>query len=104
MSIEAKDLAKIIKACVRANVSELKIGDIQIKFGSSEVAKPQEQKSEIQVPSESELESESEKANLMENIESSDEQLANIHLENPALFEQLMIEKELEGDGGKAFN
>jgi hypothetical protein len=104
VSIEAKDLVKIIKACVRANVTELKIDDVSIKFGPSEVAKPPEQKSEILVPSQQELEAESEKALVLDNVESAEERLANLQIENPALFEQLLLERELENSGGSTFN
>lgn len=102
--MEAKDLAKLIHACRRAGVSELKVGDVSIKFGSGDSAILKEQKNEILVPSSDELRLESEKALITENVENAEEQLSNMQLEDPARFEQLLVERELEQSGGSSFN
>lgn len=103
MSIEAKDLAEIIKACKRADVAELKIGDVSIKFKTGEAVKTPESKPENLAPIAKEIERETEKSLLQENFDSAQEHLANLQLENPALYEELLIERELEL-GDKTYN
>lgn len=95
---EAKDLAIVLRACKATGVTELKIGDIEIKFGVSETRQTLERKGETYiVPSAEQLREAEELVNVQENVDSADDQLAFMHIDDPAQFEQLLIEKELEG-------
>lgn len=94
---EAKDLAVILKACKASGVTELKIGDIEIKFGLVESLQTSNRPGEtVQVPSVEQLREAEELVNVQANIESADDQLAFMHIDDPSQFEQLLIEKELE--------
>jgi malic enzyme len=95
---EAKDLATVLRACKATGVKELKIGDIEIKFGVTETRQAEEPKGETYiVPSAEQLREAEELVNIQENVDSVDDQLAFMHIDDPSQFEQLLIEKELEG-------
>lgn len=96
MGIEVKDLKEIIEICARTGVVELNVGDTSIKFGQGETAKPQENLSEIIAPAADELRVESEKALIKENVESAEDRLSRLQIEDPAEYERLLIEEELE--------
>jgi C4-type Zn-finger protein len=100
IDIEAKDLIKIIKACKGSGVSQLKLGEMEIRFGPGEAAKPQVPTVEsVETPTDQELEEVKESVELRERLDSADEELAFMQVENPALFEELLVQRELEGRG-----
>lgn len=95
---EAKDLAIVLRACKASGVTELKIGDIEIKFGLVESRQISNRPGDtVPVPSVEQLREAEELVNIQENVDSADDQLAFMHIDDPAQFEQLLIEKELEG-------
>lgn len=106
MSIEAKDLIDLINACCKHDRTfEVKFKGVSLKIGSGEKEQVLEQKSEIQVQDVAAIQVESERARVQENVEAIEDRLANILIENPALYEQLEIERELElGSEQNTFN
>ena len=99
MSFDAKDLVRVLKACRQAGVTELKIGDIAVKFGASEIPQTEKVRIEHQPLTESELETAVKKANISDNVADAEDRLDFMQIDNPSLYEQLVIERELEDHG-----
>lgn len=96
MTIEVRDLAKLIKICKASGVSELKIGDTEIKFGGSEDPQLYQTRDTVRVPTAKQLRETEELINIKENVDFVDDQLALMQIENPAQLEELLIQRELE--------
>lgn len=100
MAVEVSDLIKLIKACRASGVSNMKYGDLELKFGPGDADKISIEPSEIvKIPSAEELKVASEHAAEQENADDASEDLALMAIENPELFEELLVERELI-DGG----
>lgn len=97
MNISAKDLIRVLKACKDAQVSELKIGEVEVKFGPGEAAKQQAVK-RIETPAvtEGELKESQNLANVGDNLRDAEERMALLQIGDPAQYEQLLLEGELE--------
>lgn len=96
MSIEGKDLPRIIRACKASGVTKLKVGEIEIEFGVSQPIPVQPTSETVLVPTAEQLKATEENSNIQENVEFVEDQLAHMAVESPELLEQLLIEKELE--------
>ena len=99
MSFDANELIRVLKACRQVGVSELKIGDVEVKFGPGETAQAQKVEVESQTLTDTELEQAVNKANLSANIADAESRLNLMQIDNPALYEQLVLEQELEDNG-----
>lgn len=100
MSIDLKDLPKVIRACKANGVTELKIGDVEIKFAAVGSAEPEIPVLEAQrIPTPEELKAAESAALLQRNVEQNEEELAHMHIEDPSGFEQRLIEREFENSG-----
>lgn len=91
----ADELVRILRACKSAGVSELKIGDISVKFDGGETHQRTRAKIEFKPPTEIELKAAASDNLIRENVEDAEERLDLLQIENPALYERLMIEGEL---------
>ena len=99
MSFDAKDLIRILKACREAQVTELKIGDIEVKFGPGEAAQTTPKGFEYPQVTELELNEATKQVNVSENLTEAEDRLDLMQIEDPALYERLIIERELEDRG-----
>jgi hypothetical protein len=99
MSFDAGDLIRVLKACQKAGVVELKIGDIEVKFLAGETPKISKAKRDGVVVSESELEEIAENVKIGENLAEAEERLDLLQIDDPSLYERLVIERELEDRG-----
>lgn len=94
---EVKSLIDLINACCKHDRSfEVKFKGVSLKIGPGDTGPSQEQRVEPQVQDVAAIKAESEKELIRENVEAIEDELANILIENPSLFEQLEIERELE--------
>lgn len=94
----AEELVRILRACKSAQVTELKIGGIEVKFEHGETARTIGAKSDIKPLPEKEFKAAASENLIRENVESAEDKLSLMQIEDPALYEQLLIEGEL-GDG-----
>lgn len=94
MSIEAKDLSKIIRACKASGVTKLKIGDVEIEFRNDEPVKLTGDA--VLVPTADELTEAEKRALLERDIADREDNLAHMAVEDPAKLEELIIQRELE--------
>ena len=99
MSVNLKELSKLLKSCKANGVVELKIGDVEIKFVTADASQIQEQRIEIPVPTQLQLDEAQEIAAVQKNFRDAQDELAHMAVDNPAQFEQLLIEQELESGG-----
>lgn len=101
MTIDAKDLVKVIKACKASGVSALKLGDLELKFqtGDAEKTSVPATGDAVETPSAEKLKAIEERSALIENAEDADEELAHMQVENPAQFEELLVQRELISGG-----
>lgn len=96
MSIDAKDLIKVIRACNKIGVRRLKTADVEIEFGPGEAAQLSEPQGETSVPpTTEELEAAGNAALREEGLNMADEELAHMQVENPAMFEEMLINREV---------
>lgn len=95
--IEAKDLIKLIKACKASNVSSLKLGDLELKFGPGDAAPISVPATgdAVETPSAEQLKAIEEQVRLQNNASDADDELAHMQVENPMEFETLLAEREL---------
>lgn len=103
----AEELCGIIKACGEAQVVELKLGDLYVRFGQQPV--PEAPANEVQSPAptpeaaisatQNELEKEAERALTQDEVKLREDQLDMALLENPLLYEELIAKGEVEDDG-----
>jgi hypothetical protein len=91
----AEELVRILKACKSAGVTELKIGDISVQFCRVEDRQTKRVESEIHPPTEAELKEAASDTLVRENLESAEDRLDLLQIENPALYERMLIEGEL---------
>lgn len=100
MSIDAKYIARIIKVCRESNVRSLRMGDLEINFVPGDAAEVKVVAGEAVKPPTLEELKEIERS-VQDNsvLDRADEELAHMQVENPVLFEQLLVERELEGRG-----
>lgn len=104
MSFSAEELIKVLKACKSARVTELKVGDIEVKLhGIENPGSGKMTDSSVTIPTDSELEDAHSEAELHKDASDADEQLAFMQIEEPAEYERLLVERELE-DGRKVQN
>ena len=94
----AEELVRILRACRSARVTDLKIGSIEVKFEHGETVQTIGEKSEVKPLPDKEFKAAVSENLIRENVESAEDQLSLMQIENPALYEQLVIEGEL-GDG-----
>ena len=93
------ELKKLIELCRDTGVSEFSFGDIRVVFGGQTKAVPltptdfQTKESEV---SAQQIEKE---AFTESSAELDERDLSLMQVENPAMYEQLLIEGELEDDG-----
>jgi hypothetical protein len=99
MSFDAKDLIRVLKACRQVGVTELKIGNVEVKFAPGEAVETSKRASEIAVVSETELKEAAENVNLDNNVVEAEERLDLLQIDDPSLYERLVIERELEDRG-----
>jgi hypothetical protein len=98
--IEVSDLVKLVKACRASGVSNLKYGDLELKFVTGEAEQAPISPSEVdKIPSAEELKVEQEQSALQENADDADDQLAFMAVEDPIQFEQLLVEREFINGG-----
>lgn len=94
MTISLKELAKLIKICKNDGVSHLKYGDIELSMIEPEkpfmTPAPQVRGSAKKAK---EIE---EKGKLQEGFNLSQDVYETLHIENPALAEEMLIRGELE--------
>lgn len=100
-SLDAVELIKIIEACKVAGVSYLKHGAMEIKFQSGEAAKHE---LSLTPPTDQELKEVETVVTRDRNFEEIEDELAVLQIENPSLFEELLVERELDLSGKKAIN
>lgn len=96
MSVNLKELAKFIKICRISQVTEVKIGEIEIKFQSRETPEAKELVSEIPIPSDHDLKEAQSNSVVQQNVESAEDRMDHMHVEDPVMFERLLVERELE--------
>ncbi len=93
----AADLVQILKACKKAGVSEIEVEGVKVKFGPSEITHsgPQAKLSDAEMTEAIKV------GNLRENVEDAETELAQMAITDPARYEQLVIEGELQDNGRK---
>lgn len=99
MPLSADDIAKILKACKQSGVTHLKMGELDVKFLSSQEWDAQEQKDKRRkpdpIPDAKELEDAQRRMILQTNADQADDDVASLLIEDPVAFEQLVVEREL---------
>jgi hypothetical protein len=102
VTIDPKDLPKILIACRKARVTRLKAGDLEIVFAEESVKQKAESNEITHEPVTLDmLEVAKKDSNVRENLEAIEESLDNLHISDPELYEKLLAEKELEPMSGK---
>lgn len=96
MSYDAKDLIRVLTACRKTGVTELKIGDIQVKFGAGEADRIEKEKTEVFTLTDGEFQEAEKEVNINENVVEAEDRLELLQIDDPALYERLVIERELE--------
>ena len=99
MSFDASELIRILKACKQAQVTELKIGDIEVKFGPGEAAELKTTRTETPVVTETELKEIEIKTNIVESFVDAEDRLDLLQIDDPSLYERLILEREIEDNG-----
>lgn len=102
MTISADELVRVIKACHKARVTELKIGEIEVKFGNGETPEPKTTAVASPVVTEAELKEAQHEVLVKENLDHAEARLDLMQLEDPAQYERLILERELEDSGKSA--
>jgi hypothetical protein len=99
VSFSADEIIRVIKACRTARVTELKIGDIEVKFGSGETPKRKTVGVEEPTVTESEFQTAQTDVNENENLDDAEDRLDLLQIDDPSLYERLVLERELEDRG-----
>lgn len=99
MSFNADELIRVIRACHKASVTELKIGNIEVKFGEAPKLEIRQGVTVLPEIVESELKKVQDEVNVAENLETAEDRLDLLQIEDPGLYERLVIERELEDRG-----
>jgi hypothetical protein len=99
MSFDARDLIRILKACKQAQVTELKIGDIEVKFGPGEAAELKTTRTEPPVVTETELKETESETRIVDSFVDAEDRLDLLQIDDPALYERLILERELVDNG-----
>lgn len=101
--IDFAKLAELIKACKSANVTDLKIGSIEVKFAERNVRikRINQIESEIPIPTAEQLETATRDSEIGDQLADAEDQMDLMPIENPVLFEQLLVERELELSGAR---
>lgn len=98
--IDAKDLIKLINACKRARVAELKVGEVHVKFVAGDAEQTTEKSVESNFSiSAQEVKVQEETTLVQQNVEAIEDRLAHMAVENPVEFEDLLIQGVLENSG-----
>lgn len=98
MDFDAKKMKELLRACRDAKVARLKLGDLEIEFTGDAEVQTKEPRPEKPAPiSQEALNEEMKKADLQEQSMSAEEIEEILHLENPLLYEQMLLERELVG-------
>ena len=96
MTIDFKDLPKVLRACRDARVFRLKAGNLEIEFTSDAVINQVKVNEQTIAPiSLTSLEDAKKETDLRANLSAIDDNLDNLHISDPELFEQLQLDKEL---------
>lgn len=97
---EVKPLIQLIRALKKSGVRQFKNGDLEIEFGAADTYQTEKVESDPPtIPSDAEIESARESAAIEDNAREASDELANMVVENPALYEQLLVNQELESSG-----
>lgn len=96
--ISAKDLTKLIRVCKLNGVSELECDSIKIKFVTGEADKLVITGETVLTPNSEELKAIQELSILQRNADEADDEMAFMPLENPVLFEELLMENDLRNN------
>lgn len=102
VSFSAKDLIRVLKACRESRVAELKIGDISVKFGNDDTTEPVNLGTLPPKLSDDEFHKAALNNNVRENLTAAEDRLALLQIDNPAEYERLVLERELEDSGKSA--
>jgi hypothetical protein len=84
VSFSADEFIRVIKACKAACVTELKIGDMEVKFGNGDTPKRKAKGSETPVVTERELENAQIEVNEAENLVEAEDRLDLLQIEDPS--------------------
>lgn len=95
-----KELIKLVRACRASGVSELNFGDIHLVLHEKTRTHSTSPVIQTKEADQAKVEEISETDRLKSEVEMREEQLAYMQIENPARYEQLLIERDLE-DGRK---
>ncbi len=100
MSISAQDLRTIIRTCKASGVKKFKSGDLEIEFGVGETPKSESvSRISITPPTAEELQAAARDSALEGNAEVAEQQLSQMQIDDPVLYEQLILEREVVGSG-----
>lgn len=99
MSFSADEFIRLIKACRSARVTELKVGEIEVKFEPGEAAQALKRRTANPIVTETELKSAIDKVKVEENLSEGVDRLDLLQIEDPSLYEQLILERELVDSG-----
>jgi len=100
VSFSAKELIRVLKACRENGVAELKVGEIVVKFGHETPDQITATTGhENPVGFDDELKKAAERANVDENLSEAEGSLELMQISDPATYERLIIERELEEIG-----
>jgi hypothetical protein len=100
-NLSLKDLLKLLEKCKQNGVSEIKFGALSVVFGEKTTSLPLTPSSRQTKANEIQTQEVEQEALQMASKELDDDELETMSLENPQMFEQLLIEKELEHDGSR---
>jgi hypothetical protein len=95
MSFSADEFIRVIKACRLARVTELKVGEIEVKFEPGEAAQAKTRQTASLIVTETEMKQATDKVNVEENLADGVDRLDLLQIEDPSLYEQLILEREL---------
>jgi len=95
MSFSADEFIRVIKACRLARVTELKVGDIEVKFEPGEAAQALKRRTASPTVTETEMKLAIDKVLVEENLSDGVDRLDLLQIEDPSLYEQLILEREL---------
>jgi len=94
--LNSNDVCNIIKECANTGVSELKFGDLHLKFGYTLPAQPQAPLG-AEIP-EAQLKQEENEYLDQEFYKSKDDEIENMIIEDPSKFEELLNNGEFDGE------
>lgn len=99
MSFSADEFIRVLKACHKARVTELKIGDTVVKFELGDATQTTATKGETKVVSAGELQDAQREVLIGENLVEAENRLDLLQIDDPVRYERAIIEQELEDRG-----